>query len=598
MITLKDKILHEQIRLAYIQGPALVAGAILCAIAVGAFLWLFEYEVGLRYWVGALLLVSCIRLWVLNLFLKRDPNRLQYPRWGLLIAAMALVSGVVWGSWPLFFYHQHSTDVLYLISAIFAGMAGVTAASGFIFMPSFIGFSVALIMPMVCMHMFNDNPALRVAGVLLFAFLIVTILLSLRSHGEYRKLISMKFENADLLQHLEVEKRIAERAVVAKSRFLAAASHDMRQPLHATGLFLAALKHKSKQAEQLEIIDEISRSTDALNGLFNSLLDISKLDAEIIEWNPEHVRLQETTERLRDQFERPAKDKGLELKFSSGSADVVLFADVLLLERVLRNLIDNAIQYTQEGTVSVAWDAEADHYWAIKIEDTGIGIPHAKVEDVFSEYYQLDNPERDRNKGLGLGLAIVKRLCNLMQLTLQMESNPGEGTCFKILVPRGEMQLVDAYLVDAYVEQESSLQFAGLRVLVIDDELQVLRGMFQLLSSWGCDVTIAESANEALRVLAVNNSQPDIILTDYRLRDNKNGVDAVQAIREFVKGDIPALILSGDTGRERMRKLSASGLPILHKPVAEDELMIAMHSALAELTNGFLTSTGNQFVNG
>lgn len=571
---LERKVYHEQIQLIYNQGPILVAGAALCALLMTAFLWRFLPHATLIPWLGALGVCTVLRIWSIVVYLRADSRTRERACWGPLFWLGTLTAGMIWGAWPLIFYELYSTEYLLLISTIFAGMVAVSAASGCVYLPSFLTFSIPLILPLALTHLFSGNDMLILTGLLLIMFLAVNFFLAVRGHRRYRELIRSQLTNEELMEKLAEEKRIAERAIVAKSRFLASASHDLRQPLHAMGLFLSALHRRENDPDKVEILNDMSRSAEALNGLFNSLLDVSRLDAEIIEVNPTHQPADEIFEGLRAQFTAQAEARGLSLQVDSGAH--VLFADSILLERVLRNLLSNAIQYTHSGGIRLYCEDDLNGSKRITLEDTGIGIPADSHEDVFSEYYQLNNPSRDRANGLGLGLAIVRRLCELMRLPLEMESEPDRGTVFRLLVPGGD----PAQLRTNVPVASKPLQASGHVVLVIDDERQVLQGMRHLLEGWGCTVLLAESARDALKVLALSGYIPELILSDYRLRDNQNGVDAVMALRESLESPVPAIIITGDTSPARLREISVTGLQVLHKPVDSDELQTRLQQLL------------------
>lgn len=568
---LERKIYHEQIRLIYNQGLVLIAGATVCAVIITLFLWRLLPQSTLLMWLGAVVLSTLLRVWVIYTYFNSDAEARERHVWGPLFWLGTLTAGMIWGSWPLMFYHLYSTEHLLLISSIFAGMVAVSAASGSIYLPSFLSFSIPLVLPLSIAHLLSGNESMVLTGVLLIVFVVVNLILASRGNRQNRKLIRSQLVNEELMKRLAGEKRIAERAVIAKSRFLAAASHDLRQPLHAMGLFLSALRHREKEQAKLDIINDMSKSAEALNGLFNSLLDVSRLDAEIIEFNPVHIPASLMFDGLRAQFTQQTEEKNLTLQVDA--QEHVLFTDAILLERVLRNLLSNAVQYTTSGTIILRCADHVDGSKLVTLQDTGMGIPEEAVEDVFSEYYQLNNPERDRSQGLGLGLAIVKRLCELMDLPLEMESVEGQGTVFRLIVPGG-----DPAQIAHEPGPELPLQAAGRRVLVIDDEMQVLQSMRHMLENWGCKVLLAESARDALKVIALTEEIPEVILSDYRLRDNHNGVDAVAAIRESVEHDIPAIVITGDTSPERLKEVSGTGLSVMHKPVSPDELQRAIHA--------------------
>lgn len=567
---LERKIYHEQIRLIYNQGPVLVAGATFCAVFITLFLWRHLPQATLLFWLGAVGVTSLLRLWVIGIYLKAEERVRRQMIWGPFFWLGTLTAGMIWGVWPLMFYQLYSTEYLLLISTIFAGMVAVSAASGAVYLPSFLSFSIPLIVPLAITHIFSDNDSLVLTGLLLFMFLVVSFFLAVRGQRQYRELIRSQLDNQVLMERLAGEKRIAERAIIAKSRFLAAASHDLRQPLHAMGLFLGALRSREEEPAKLEILNDMSKSAEALNSLFNSLLDVSRLDAEIIDFNPSHLFARDMFDGLRAQFVQQAEEKGI--AFSIEPRSHVIYADAILLERVLRNLISNAIQYTHDGSISMRCEDHVGGAKVLILRDTGIGIPKEAIEDVFFEYYQLNNPSRDRSNGLGLGLAIVRRLCELMDIPLEVESAEGQGTVFRLIVPGG-----DPAQVEKLGRIESTpLRAAGRQVLVIDDEAQVLQSMRHMLEGWGCEVMLAESARDALKVLALTDGSPDLIISDFRLRDDLNGVDAVEAMRESLESPVPAIIITGDTSPGRLREVSGTGLHLMHKPVNPDELQRLM----------------------
>lgn len=571
MAELEQKIYCEQIRLIYNQGPVLVAGATLCAVFMTTFLWRELPHSTLVFWLAAICVSTVLRLWGIFAYFKSDPANRERHRWGPYFWIGTFTSGLIWGAWPIVFYPVYSTEYLLLISTIFAGMVAVSAASGSIYLPSFLSFSVPLIMPLSVMHIASGNESLMMTGLLLIMFLAVNFFLAARGNSQFRQLLRSQLQNVELTERLGKEKRIAERAVIAKSRFLAAASHDLRQPLHAMGLFLSALRQREFDEKKLTIIDDLGKSSEALNGLFNSLLDVSRLDAEIIDFNPTHITAEDIFNGLRVQFIQQATEKNIELRVSPD--EHVFYCDGILLERVLRNLLSNAVQYTATGFVSISCQDDVDGSKLITLEDSGIGIPAENSEDVFSEYYQLNNLNRDRSKGLGLGLAIVRGLCELMDISLEMHSEVGKGTVFKLVVPGG-----DPAQVKPRIRFDNTLQAKDRRVLVIDDEPQVLQGMRHMLEGWGCKVILAESTRDALKAIAITDFLPELIVSDFRLADNQDGIDAVAAIRESLESNVPAIIISGDTSSERLKQVKKTGLLFLHKPVAADELFLHMHA--------------------
>lgn len=570
------KIYQEQIRLIYNQGPVLVAGATLCAFIITAFLWRQLPQSTLLIWLAAIGVSTVLRVWMIYVYQTAKEATRELSIWGPLFWLGTLTAGLIWGAWPLVFYQLYSTEYLLLISTIFAGMVAVSAASGSIYLPSFLSFSVPLILPLALTHISSGNDSLILTGLLLIMFLAVNFFLSVRGNSQFRELLRSQIKNDELMNRLAEEKMIAERAVIAKSRFLAAASHDLRQPLHAMGLFLSALRQREYDEKKLEIIDDMTNSSEALNGLFNSLLDVSRLDAEIIDFNPSHITAADIFDGLRAQFMHQAAEKNIRLHVEP--ADHVFYSDAILLERVLRNLVSNAVQYTESGSIILSCVDHTDGSKLIKLKDSGIGIPAESAEDVFSEYYQLNNLSRDRSKGLGLGLAIVQRLCELMDIDLNMQSEESIGTEFTLLVPGG-----DPAQIKPRVKPDKTMEAKDRRILVIDDEVQVLQGMRHMLEGWGCKVMLAESTRDALKIIALSEEQPELIISDFRLQES-DGMDAVEAIREALDTVVPAIIISGDTSPERLKQVKKTGLLFLHKPVRADELHQHMQALLQPST--------------
>ena len=385
----------------------------------------------------------------------------------------------------------------------------------------------------------------------------------------------LEHKNAALLQKLREQKEVADRANVAKSKFLAAASHDLRQPIHALMLFVAALRQEVLAPAQRQLVNRMDASIQAMESLFNALLDISKLDAGVVTPRLEAFALTSLLAKLDNDYAPVAQAKGLRFRVRASSAWVL--SDPTLLERMLRNLVENAVHYTQRGGVVVGVRRRGAAV-AIEVWDTGPGIPADRQADIFQEFYQLDNPERDRRKGLGLGLAIVDRLSRLVQHPVRLTSRPGRGSRFMIELP---YVAPESLALASPVGDEASAQaLVGGFVVVIDDEAAIRDGLEILLGSWGCLVLTAASGTEAVHKLGQAERFPDLILSDYRLRDGETGTDAIRRIVENLGRPVPAVLITGDTAPDRLREAQASGYRLLHKPVATEKLRAILIEAL------------------
>jgi signal transduction histidine kinase len=391
--------------------------------------------------------------------------------------------------------------------------------------------------------------------------------LARRTSASFTESVMLRFENLDLVENLQREKLAAEQANAAKSRFLAAASHDLRQPVHALSLFVAAMRPRTMDDEARELLDHIDDSVRAMGGLFGGLLDISRLDAGVVEVTRGPIAVQPLLERVCHDFEVLANAKGLQLLVHKCSMSVM--SDALLLERILRNIIANAITYTDRGRVVVGCRRRRGHV-SIQVWDTGRGIPADEQEHIFQEFYQLGNPERDRTKGVGLGLAIVRRLTQLLGHTLTVRSELRKGSLFAVSAP-----YADAAAAAAAQTGEFAAPFLahghGL-ILVIDDEMAIQIAMKSLLESWGYEAITAGSCDEMLERIATHRTAPRLIISDYRLRDNASGIDAIERLRSEYNDEIPGMLITGDTAADRLKEAQESGFLLLHKPVPNHRL--------------------------
>lgn len=406
-------------------------------------------------------------------------------------------------------------------------------------------------------------------GLLLGAAVFITLrVLPLRALRRAMAALGQEVE-----QHARA-RREAEAANRAKSQFLAAASHDLRQPMHALGLYAAVLEQKVSEPEGQELARKINASVEALEGLFNELLDISRLDAGVVQVNRTEMPAAPLLERASAQFSQQAQSTGVALRVRTSSAWIS--SDPVLLERILINLVANALRYTPRGRVLVGCRRRADTL-RIEIWDTGIGIAGGELDRVFDEFYQIGNPERDRSKGLGLGLAIVRRTGMLLGHKVAVKSVPGRGSCFSVEVPRVPHTSVPDVAQPAIAARHG----AGKTLLVIDDEVAVRDSMASLLREWGYEVIAAGSLEEAMRGIHGAGRPPDAILADYRLRDGATGLDAIRHLQREFGPALPAAVITGDIAPERLVEFRASGYRYLHKPVSSTKLREFVSALLA-----------------
>ncbi|EWY36134.1 hypothetical protein N825_29705 [Skermanella stibiiresistens SB22] len=371
-------------------------------------------------------------------------------------------------------------------------------------------------------------------------------------------------------------KEAAERANKAQSRFLASASHDLRQPMQSLFLFVAALAPHVGDGQGREVLGHIERGLDVLKGLLDTLLDVSQLDAGVMSPSIEEFPVTPLLDHLSASYAAVARGKGLD--WSVEPCPWTIRSDPVLLGRVLRNLVENAIRYTSRGAVSIGCRVVGDAL-RIEVRDTGAGIAEDQIERVWDEFHQVGNPERDRSKGLGLGLAIVRRIARLLDCAVDIVSRPGEGSTFGVVVPLG--RAADAARPPPAswgAPHRPSNHGAGRCALVIDDDVIVLLGLQRMLADWDYEVVIAADAEQAITRLKAIGRDPDVILADYRLREGRVGTEAVARVRTACGRMIPGVILTGETGAECRHEVAAMGLALAFKPVTPQQLSMMLDS--------------------
>ena len=398
--------------------------------------------------------------------------------------------------------------------------------------------------------------------------------------AEIRKLneryLEQKFDARNFALKARQARWEADKANRDKTRFLAAASHDLRQPLHAMNLFLEALDREVRSERGRGIYEDLQRSLESMQTMFNSLLDISRLEAGVTEANVQPVAMQDIFDKLELLFRQSAEDKLLDLRILPSK--LLVCSDPQLLEQIARNLLSNAIKYTETGAVLVGCRRDGANV-RFFVMDQGIGIRKSKQAQIFSEFVQLNNEERDRSKGIGLGLAIVKRACEVLDHEIRLHSVYSEWTRFDIILPR----TYSLHQIQLPQSAASALsKFEGQKVLVLDDDNTVLLAMSSLLESWNLRPLLAQTVAEAQDFCAGRSDKPDLIISDYRLQNGASGIEAVQQLNEMLDSPRPALIITGETAPERIRTATNSGFQVMFKPVKPARLRALCQTALSK----------------
>ena len=369
---------------------------------------------------------------------------------------------------------------------------------------------------------------------------------------------------------MQAAKEEAERAAVLKSKFLASASHDLRQPMQSLFLFSGALHGHIQGDKGRAALENLERGLDVLKSLLDSLLEVSRLDAGVVKPTIEDFPVSLLLDHIAAGYAPVARSKGLE--WTMAACPFHVRSDRVLLGRMVRNLVENAIRYTEQGGIEVSCEANADRL-RIDILDTGVGINEDHLPRIFEEFHQVGNQERDRTQGLGLGLAIVQRISHLLEHPVSVRSEPGRGSTFSIEVPLGKTQPpIERGQATPAPATSGQERFA----VVVDDDAIVLLGLQAILKEWGYEVLIAGSTEQAIEKLRAANRTPNIVIADYRLRDGRVGTDAILGIRGLFGTQIPGIIVTGETGPECQRDAAVHGFGLMHKPVTPRQLSSAM----------------------
>ena len=469
-------------------------------------------------------------------------------------------SSFMWGLESVIFFDVNDPLWTALRLVFFAGL-GVVSVAAFAADYSFLRLAGMTAIPHAAvMFSTGDRVHLVMASGLLI-YMALCIVVTVQLNGILRRSAELRFRSED--------------AYLSKARFLAAASHDLRQPLHALSVFVELLAARVTDPTQRQFVDRIDLSSRALGGLLNALLDLSRIDAGALKPKITHFKLEPLLQELEGEVMGPAARKGLLVKVMPTA--LVVESDLELLGRILRNLLANALRYTPRGTVTLEARAEGKKI-VISVADTGLGIPPAAQEKVFEEFYQVGNPERDREQGLGLGLSIVRGICRTLEYKLTLISQPQRevGSEFLVEVPTGDAALV---FVPQPIRVATDAGFGGRRVLIIDDEKDVREAMMALLESWNCKPLAAGSLAEASALLSTHPI-PDAVVCDYRLPDNITGVMAIAQLEQLLGKKLPTLLVTGDTSADRIREMKQAGHPVLFKPAQPGKLRAALSSIL------------------
>jgi signal transduction histidine kinase/ActR/RegA family two-component response regulator len=542
-------------------------------------LWAYVDRVELLVWLVAALTMPACQYALARRYRACRPAPEDAPRWARWVTWTSLVEGIVWGAAGILFYVPDALPPQLILIGLIIGMPAGSIFTTSWWPATFYTIAYSEVGLTALGLALRGTPGETAMAIVLAIYMVILYPIMRQAHSMAMDTLALRFENLDLVEQLRQEKQIAEQASIDKSKFLAAASHDLRQPVHALAMFTRVLEERTTEPFMRDLVGNVQHCVTSLESLLLTLLDISKLDAGIIETNRVHFPLTFLVERLRDEYAPQAKAKGL--RMSTHGGELVANSDPAHVERILRNLIANAIRYTPAGEIAIECTA-VDGNIEVEVRDTGIGIPEAQHDRVFQEFVQLGNPERDRCKGLGLGLSIVRRLAGLLGTRVDLRSTPGVGSSFRFALPAGDPEAC-VHTAEMLVQPPPDLPpsvLANALIAVIDDDAVVREGTRMLLENWGCGVVAAEDSASLLTALDKAGLKPDIVVADFRLREENTGLAAIRHVESHYGASIPGLIITGDTAPERLSEVHSSGYQLLHKPVQPAKLRVTLQSLL------------------
>ena len=563
----------EQIRAQYGNMPSAFIGSAVTASFMAAVSYDKLPAHAVLPWLIAAYINCAIRVALWSGFRRAKPALEDMPRWGRYAVFAAALAGIIWGSTGIALNTPGSLSFQVMVLLVTTGLAFTSTYLAAPWLPAYRAFVYPTFILAAVPFLLGGDVWHAAIGLGTLGFLPLVLRYAQRLCRSLQASIGVRLQNAELVEELRAQKKAAEEANVAKSRFLAVASHDLRQPLHALQLFVQALEDTMLPMHAQQLVANVRRSVDSMEELFDALLDISRLDAGNVRARLETLPLAELFDRLSFEYAPVARQKGLGLTVMKTS--VYVRSDPTLLARIVRNLVANAVRYTERGCVMIGCRRQGERI-RIEVWDTGPGIPPDKHAEVFHEFAQLGNPERDRRKGLGLGLAIVDRLARLLGHEVRLRSRVGRGSMFSVSVPRAYPD--EHALLEAVPEITAHFDLSDRLALVVQSDPVSREALRKLLASWNCEVLTAASGAEMLGNVGSLRRSPDLIVADGPA-PAEAGSAVVELLRNEFNAEVPALLVSAATGAAVATE-DLGGLPVLYRPFHAGRLRTLVNNLL------------------
>ncbi|OUS05566.1 hypothetical protein A9Q81_04875 [Gammaproteobacteria bacterium 42_54_T18] len=589
------EIFQEQIRELYSNVP-LTTGLAFSGASIMVFLvWNLvntHEQVAVLLWLSAFALLALVRIITFFVFSRHEHKidiegiPLNPTYWARLDVFLTAIYGFLFGVFFLLFYDTQNYGLFYQIQMATFLFCMILASASFlsINLPSYIALALGS-GSVVCIRLLAEADWFHLTMLpALFLFNIIVFNFVKRLNRRFKESIQARMENLDLIQALVEKKEMAEKISIGKSRFIAAAGHNLRQPLHAISLSASNLGHFINDEKGHRSLSTINKSVAALEAMFNNLSYISRFDSREMQSEMLNFSLSDVHQKIFEKYQATAKEKNIH--FSIEESNEYTYSDPELYGVILNNLVSNAICFTNAGSVCVSTHRQNDSI-KIQISDTGVGIDNDMQTTIFDENYPLENPKQQHSSGLGLGLALVHRLVSILSLDLQFSSSPN-GTNFSLYIPIGKKsgisdpQALDPNIPPQNPKYKPSIQ--GLCVLIIDDDQAIRESMTVLLQQWGCVVLCAHSSTSAIQLLTDATLRPKAIVSDFQLQNSQTGIDAIRNIREFCNTpSLPALIITADRSVDFKRQGLNETDFLLHKPAKPAAILAFLtHAATVE----------------
>jgi signal transduction histidine kinase/CheY-like chemotaxis protein len=558
-------------------------GNVLGAVVFSLIVWGNATHVPVWTWAPSILavyIVTAIRGY-LFLHFQRRPEARTTEAWARAQTVCAAIAGIAWGAANTAMCFHLPVENQLFVAAVAAVAASYAAAGGIAYVPPPFAFIVTSLLPLTAWFYAGVDRLHLTLAVMLTIYGVSTLMQGVKRNRGFVESLQLRFKNEFLARELAQQIEIADAAALAKTRFLAAASHDLRQPVQALTIFQELIRPEMKLTPKGEgFFGTMQQAVKSVHGLLDALLDVSKLDADAIQVQREPFRLAELFDRMRIEFGLLAAQKGIDLRIAQSS--VVLNTDPMLLGQLLRNLVSNALRYTNSGKVLLGFRRRKGRP-TLEVWDTGIGIQSEHQRAIFSEFVQVGNRERDRQKGLGLGLAIADRVAKLLGATIEVRSTIGKGSCFSVDLPSClTPPAFPATIVRDSHEPEAPTLLEGSLIVVVENEDAIRNGIQEFLESFGCEVISGPSLENVSVQMQNFGRTVDAVISDFGLPGEANGIEVIRQLRQDLGYEVAALLITGDTSSSVMDLVAGADIAILYKPVQPNQLQQTVSTMLSQ----------------